>query len=64
MKVTLFLWLKQLNPFIEEVEEGFKIDVLILMNCFQWLMMVILMTLIIHLFFPFFGNILVSFYII
>ena len=57
MKEALFLLFKKLNPFIEEVEEGF-------MNCFQWLMMVIFMTLIIHLFFPFFGNILVSFYII
>ena len=32
MKVTLFLWLKQLNPFIEEVEEGFKSDVYIFQN--------------------------------
>ena len=32
MKVALFLLYKQLNPFIEEVEEGFKSDVLIFQN--------------------------------
>jgi hypothetical protein len=32
MKVALFFLYKQLNPFIEEVEEGFKSDVLIFQN--------------------------------
>ena len=32
MKVALFLLYKQLNPFIEEIEEGFKSDVLIFQN--------------------------------
>ena len=37
MKVDLFLLFKQLNPLIEEVEEGFKSDVLVYkkMNCFS-----------------------------
>ena len=32
MKVALFFLLKQLNPFIEEIEEGFKHDVWIFQN--------------------------------
>ena len=32
MKVALFFLYKQLNPFIEEIEEGFKSDVLIFQN--------------------------------